>query len=79
MTLNQTDSSLLKTALDAENSFLYWMKHDITTIDNTQYSAIQAKFAAWQDAYEENDLYITTGSGTQQVEGIDRVPVINPR
>lgn len=79
MTLNQTDSSLLKTALDAENSFLYWMKHDTTTIDNTQYSAIQAKFSAWQDAYEENDLYITTGSGTQQVEGIDRVPVINPR
>ena len=55
------------------------MKHDTSTIDNTQYSAIQAKFAAWQDAYEENDLYITTGSGTQQVEGIDRVPVINPR
>ncbi len=79
MTLNQTDSSLLKTALDAENSFLYWMKHDTSTIDNTQYSAIQAKFSAWQDAYEENDLYITTGSGTQQVEGIDRVPVINPR
>ena len=79
MTLNQLDSSLLKTALDAENSFLYWMKHDTSTIDNTQYSAIQAKFSAWQDAYEENDLYITTGSGTQQVEGIDRVPVINPR
>jgi hypothetical protein len=79
MILIQTDSSLLKTALDAENSFLYWMKHDTTTIDNTQYSAIQAKFSAWQDAYEENDLYITTGSGTQQVEGIDRVPVINPR
>ena len=55
------------------------MKHDTSTIDNTQYSAIQAKFSAWQDAYEENDLYITTGSGTQQVEGIDRVPVINPR
>jgi hypothetical protein len=79
MILIQLDSSLLKTALDAENSFLYWMKHDTTTIDNTQYSAIQAKFSAWQDAYEENDLYITTGSGTQQVEGIDRVPVINPR
>ena len=79
MILIQLDSSLLKTALDAENSFLYWMKHDTTTIDNTQYSAIQAKFSAWQDAYEEDDLYITTGSGTQQVEGIDRVPVINPR
>lgn len=79
MILIQLDSSLLKTALDAENSFLYWMKHDTSTIDNTQYSAIQAKFSAWQDAYEENDLYITTGSGTQQVEGIDRVPVINPR
>ena len=78
MILIQLDSSLLKTALDAENSFLYWMKHDTSTIDNTQYSAIQAKFSAWQDAYEENDLYITTGSGTQQVEGIDRVPVINP-
>lgn len=79
MILIQLDSSLLKTALDAENSFLYWMKHDTSTIDNTQYSAIQAKFSAWQDAYEEDDLYITTGSGTQQVEGIDRVPVINPR
>lgn len=79
MILIQLDSSLLKTALDAENSFLYWMKHDTSTIDNTQYSAIQAKFSAWQDAYEKNDLYITTGSGTQQVEGIDRVPVINPR
>ena len=62
MILIQLDSSLLKTALDAENSFLYWMKHDTSTIDNTQYSAIQAKFSAWQDAYEEDDLYITTGS-----------------
>ena len=75
MTLNQTDSALLKTALDAENSLFYWLEHDTTAINNIQHDAIVDKFEAWQEAYELEDLYVTTGSGTQQVEGIDSVPI----
>lgn len=83
MTLNTLDTALLKSALDCQktstNSFTYWLEHDTTAVDNTQYSAIKTKFDAWQVAYEEEDLYITTGSGAQQVQGIDRVPVIVSR
>ena len=75
MTLNQTDTALLKTALDAENSFFNWLKNDTTDISNTEYSNIKAKFESWQEAYAENDLYITIGSNTQQLSGIDSVPI----
>lgn len=75
MTLNLEQTARLKTALDAETPFFAWLKLDTTNISNTEYANIKADFEAWQEAYELDDLYITTGSGTQQVEGIDQVPI----
>lgn len=75
MVLNQEQTARLKTALDAENSFFGWLKLDTTNISNTEYANIKADFEAWQDAYEENDLFVTVGSGTQILSGIDSVPI----
>ena len=75
MVLNQEQTARLKTALDAENSFFTWLKLDTVNISNNVYDSIKSDFEAWQDAYEENDLYITTGQGTQQLSGIDSVPL----
>lgn len=73
MNLDQQDSALLKTALDAQTPFFYWMNHDTTAIDNTQYAAIKAKFEAWAVAYAENDLYVY--GQTNALSGIDSVPI----
>jgi hypothetical protein len=75
MILNHEKTALLKTALDAENSFFGWLKFDTALISNELYADIKADFEAWQEAYAENDLYITIGSNTQQLSGIDSVPI----
>ncbi len=75
MVLNQEQTARLKTALDAENSFFTWLKLDTVNISNTEYSNIKADFQAWQDAYAVNNLYVTVGSGTQILSGIDSVPI----
>lgn len=73
MTLNLLDTALLKTALDAENSFFYYLKNDTTTVSNEHYTDIRNKFIAWAEAYANDDLYITTGNGTTKLEGIDSI------
>lgn len=75
MTLNLLDTALLKCALESENPFFQWLKNETIIISGTHYSDIKGKFEAWADAYDNNDLFITTGSGTQQLEGIDSVPI----
>ena len=76
MTLNQTQTALLKTALDAQGSLFAWMHADTTNISNTEYANIRTDFQNWQTAYAANDLYITLpGGGTQQLSGIDQLPI----
>lgn len=76
MTLTQNETALLKTAVDAEASLFAWMHGDTTNISNTEYANIRAGFQNWQAAYAENNLYITLpGGGTQQLSGIDQLPI----
>ena len=75
MVLNQEQTARLKTAIDAENYFFGWLRLDTTNISNTEYANIKADFEAWQEAYEADDLYITTGNGTPKLSGIDSVPI----
>ena len=75
MVLNQEQTARLKTAIDAETHFFGWLRLDTTNISNAEYANIKADFEAWQEAYEADDLYITTGNGTQILSGIDSVPI----
>lgn len=74
--LNQTDTALLKTALDSEASFFSWMKNDTETFPNASYDAIRTKFSNWRVAYANGELYIIMpNNNTQQVSGIDEIPI----
>lgn len=76
MLLNQTETALLKTAMDSQASLFSWMKNDTSTFSNESYAAIKSKFTDWQAAYENGDLYITLpNNNTQQVAGIDQIPI----
>lgn len=72
MNLNQTDSALLKTAIDS-NQFFYWLKNDTVSISNTEYSNIKAKFESWEIAYNNNELYVH--GQTTPLSGIGSFPI----
>lgn len=75
MTLNQQQTSQLKTALDAQTSYFHAQKND-TRISNEQYDAWRQDFIDWQEAYAGEGLIITTPNGnTQPLSGIDQVPI----
>lgn len=76
MTLTQTQTALLKAALDAQGPLFSWMAGDTEHISNAAYADIRADFQAWQTAYAANDLYIIMPNGvTQPLSGIDQVPI----
>lgn len=75
MTLNQQQTSQLKTALDAQGSYFHAQQHD-ARISNAQYAAWRQDFIDWQEAYASEGLIITMPNGnTQPLSGIDQVPV----
>lgn len=81
MTVNALNTKLLKSAIDCDgangNSLLEWMHDNTTDFSNSVYSGYVTLFAEWKAAYEEtpSNLYITTGSGTQQLTGIGSLPI----
>lgn len=81
MTVDILNSKLLKSAIDCQggggNSLLQWIHDNEDDFDDTRYAEIVSDFAAWKAAYEEtpSNLYITTGSGTQQLTGIGSLPI----
>lgn len=75
MILNTTDSARLKTAIDAQNSFFNWMKNDTANVTNEAYANMRQNFIDWQESYIADELFITTGGGTQKLAGIDQVPI----
>jgi hypothetical protein len=74
-TLNQLDSALLASMLDAEIPFSKWL-HETDAIDNTNYATIRAKFVAWDAAADaDGGIIITKPNGNTELKTIDKVPI----
>ncbi len=76
ITLNQTDSALLLSALDAEQTLMKWL-HDTPAINNATYSTIRDNFIAWDTANTADGGIIITkpNNTTEEKTGIDQVPI----
>lgn len=72
MTLTQLETAILRTALDAENSYFYAMKHD-ERITDTVYNMWRDDFILWEDEYTNGTLYLHGQS--EPLSGIGQFPV----
>lgn len=76
MTLTKTQTALLVTAIESEESLFYWLKNDTVNLSNNEYANIKTAFEGWKDAYENEGLYGTKSDNTTfEFSGITQFPI----